>query len=291
MVLLVGTLGTQTISGSDASAGCLYVLVQVVFASVPFTFLFGLLRTRVARADAIGELLLRLGEEPRADGLRCLLADALGDETLQLVFWSDSRWVKRDGSPASLPERATAGAPGPPWTWRAARVGALVHDASLIAEPDVLQAVAAAAGLAMQNEQLQATLRARLDDLRRSRARIVEAGLAERRRLERNLHDGAQQRLVALSLSLRIAQKQIGKAPERAEAMVAEAQQELTGRSRSCASWPAASIRPCCRTAGCRPPSRRSPCAPRCPCASSRCRASGCPSPWRPRPTSSSPRR
>src|SRR3954466_13766502 len=226
MVLLAGTLGTQTISGSDAFGGALYVLVQVVFASVPFTFLVGLMRTRVARADAIGELLLRLGEEPRADGLRCLLADALADETLQLVFWSDGRWVKADGTPAALPQGERRRA----WTpvdVEGRRVGALVHDASLLQEPDALQAVAAAAGLAMQNEQLQASLRARLDELRRSRARIVEAGLAERRRLERNLHDGAQQRLVALSLSLRIAQKQITQAPDRAEALVAEAQQEL----------------------------------------------------------------
>jgi signal transduction histidine kinase len=228
MVLLVGTLSTQTISGSDAFGGLLYLLVQIIFASVPFTFLVGLLRTRVARADAIGELLLRLGEEPRADGLRFLLAEALDDPSLQLVYWNDGRWVRRDGSPATLPQ------PGDrrrAWTAvdvEGQRVGAFVHDASLLTEPDALQAVAAAAGLAMQNEQLQASLRARLDDLRRSRSRIVEAGLAERRRLERNLHDGAQQRLVALSLSLRIAQKQISKAPEKAETMVAEAQEELT---------------------------------------------------------------
>jgi signal transduction histidine kinase len=227
MVLLAGTLGTQTISGSDAFGGLLYLLVQVVFASVPFTFLVGLLHTRVARADAIGELLLRLGEEPRADGLRCLLADALGDPSLQLIYWIDGRWVKRDGSEAELPEGNRRRA----WTAvdvEGRRVGAIVHDASLLHEPDALQAVAAAAGLAMQNEQLQASLRAKLEELRRSRARIVEAGLAERRRLERNLHDGAQQRLVALSLSLRIAQKQIASSPDRAEAMVAEAQEELT---------------------------------------------------------------
>ena len=73
----------------------------------------------------------------------------------------------------------------------------------------------------MRSERLEAALR-------RSRARIVEAGLAERRRLERNLHDGAQQRLVALSLTLRIAQNQIAKAPEKAAEMVGAAQEELT---------------------------------------------------------------
>jgi signal transduction histidine kinase len=222
MVLLVGTLGTQTVSGSDGVGGLLFFGVQVVFASVPVTFLAGLLHTRVARADAIGELLLRLGEEPRADGLRCLLADALEDDALQLVYWIDGRWVHGDGSPAEL---------GRAWTpveVEGERVGAIVHDPSLRAEPEVLGSVAAAAGLAMQNERLHAALGARLEDLRRSRARIVEAGLAERRRLERNLHDGAQQRLVALSLALRMAERQIPRDPERAQAMVAEAQKELT---------------------------------------------------------------
>ena len=96
-----------------------------------------------------------------------------------------------------------------------------MHDRSLRAEPEVLNTVAAAAGLAMRSERLEAALR-------RSRARIVEAGLQERRRLERNLHDGAQQRLVALSLTLRIAQNQIAKSPEKAAEMIGAAGEELT---------------------------------------------------------------
>jgi signal transduction histidine kinase len=226
MVLLAGTLFTQTLSGSDGVGGLLFFGVQVVFASVPVTFLAGLLHTRVTRADAIGELLLRLGEEPRADDLRRLLADALDDDALKLVYWIDGRWVRGDGSPAELGRRDRRHA----WTpveVDGERIGAIVHDASLRAEPEVLASVAAAAGLAMQNERLHAALGARLEDLRRSRARIVEAGLAERRRLERNLHDGAQQRLVALSLALRMAERQIPRDPERAQAMVAEAQREL----------------------------------------------------------------
>ncbi len=74
---------------------------------------------------------------------------------------------------------------------------------------------------------MQAQLRARVEELRRSRARIVEAGTAERRRLERNLHDGAQQRLVALSLTLRLAQGRLRKDPDGAEQMLAGAQDEL----------------------------------------------------------------
>ena len=82
------------------------------------------------------------------------------------------------------------------------RVAALLHDPALNDEPELLDAVTAAAGISLENARLHAELRARLEELRGSRARIVEAGQSERKRLERNLHDGAQQRLIALSLDL-----------------------------------------------------------------------------------------
>jgi signal transduction histidine kinase len=88
-------------------------------------------------------------------------------------------------------------------------VAALVHDASLRDQPGLLQEVLAAAQIAVENEQLQAEVRAQLEDLRTSRARIVETGDAERRRLERDLHDGAQQLLVALFYDLRVAQARV----------------------------------------------------------------------------------
>jgi signal transduction histidine kinase len=106
-------------------------------------------------------------------------------------------------------------------------VGAIVYDIALCAEPDLVRSVAAAAGLAVHNEQLQAQLRARVEQLRASRARIVEAAGQERRRLERNLHDGAQQRLVALSLTVRMAQGKVHCDPEKADEMLAGAAQEL----------------------------------------------------------------
>ena len=84
----------------------------------------------------------------------------------------------------------------------------------------MLDAVSSAAGLALENERLLAELRAQLDEVRDSRARIVEASVTERRRLERNLHDGAQQRLVTLSLHLRMAQETLHDDPHAAEAML-----------------------------------------------------------------------
>jgi signal transduction histidine kinase len=85
---------------------------------------------------------------------------------------------------------------------------ALVHDPAL--DPDLVRATAAAAGMALDNERLHAELRAQLEEVRASRERIVLAGDAERRRVERDLHDGAQQRLLALSLALRTARRQLG---------------------------------------------------------------------------------
>ena len=88
-----------------------------------------------------------------------------------------------------------------------------MHDADLADERDLVRAVGAAAALTLANERLDAELRARVDELRASRARIVTAGYAERRRLERDLHDGAQQRLMALGINLRLARDRLGGRP------------------------------------------------------------------------------
>ena len=89
------------------------------------------------------------------------------------------------------------------------RVGALVHAASLRDEPELLGEAASTAALAIENGRLEAELRAQLEALRASRARIVEAGDVERRRLTRDLHDGAQQRLVSLKIDLQLARERV----------------------------------------------------------------------------------
>ena len=219
MLVLVGSSLGSDAAGISRLTDVLGWAGLLVFASVPYVFLIGLVRSRVARAGAVSELLLRLGEAPGTGTLRCRLADALGDRSLQLVFWLEdkSRWVDSDGhvvQPPADDDLARA------WTaveLEGRRVGAIVHDRTLCEEPELLGSVAAAAGLAMENERLQAQLRARVEELRTSRARIVEAGTDERRRLERNLHDGAQQRLVALSLTLRLAQGKVHAGPRAGE--------------------------------------------------------------------------
>ena len=178
--------------------------------ALPLALLAGLLRARLARA-AVGDLLLKLERTPPT-GLRDALAGALGDPTLQLALWLPERGVYVDttGQVSPLPpEDARRGVTaieheGEP-------LAALVHDPSLLEEPELVQAAGAAARFAIQNARLQAELRVQLKNVEDSRARVVAAGDEERRRIERDLHDGAQQRLVAIAVELRSAQRALGK--------------------------------------------------------------------------------
>ena len=88
-------------------------------------------------------------------------------------------------------------------------MGAIFHDARLTQEPERLRAVAAAVALTLDNERLQAELRARLDELSASRARILRAAHDERKRIERNLHDGTQQRLTSVAMELGMAKSRL----------------------------------------------------------------------------------
>jgi signal transduction histidine kinase len=140
--------------------------------------------------------------------LRQVLARALGDPTVEVAYWLPDRgtYVDIDGvaveAPASREGRMVA-----PIVRSGKPVAIVVHDSALPVA-DVAGEIGAAARLAVDNERLAAEVRAQLQDLRHSRARIVETGDAERRRLERDLHDGAQQRLLVLSYELQLARGQ-----------------------------------------------------------------------------------
>jgi len=175
----------------------------------PLAFLIGLLHARLARS-AVGELLVELQADPAPPDLRDSLARALRDPSLTLAYWLPEfgSYADHDGRPVTLP-----GAGGRPATRLIDRGGAhvavLLHDPALRDEPELLEAVTAVAGMALENARLNVELRARVEELRGSRARILEAGSRERQRLERNLHDGAQHRLVALSLQLSLLEEQL----------------------------------------------------------------------------------
>lgn len=200
----------------------------VAFGAVPLAVLAGILRSRLERAS-IAELVRNLETARTPGALRDALRRSLADPTLRLAYWvSETRgFVDIRGRPFELPWEGSSQVAT--MVERDGRpVAALVHDASLRDAPELLEAVTSAAGLALENERLHAELRARVDDLRESRARIVEAGDAERRRLERNLHDGAQQRLVAMSLHLRLVEARLATDPEAAAPIVVQLREELT---------------------------------------------------------------
>jgi signal transduction histidine kinase len=172
-----------------------------VVGLAPLVFLLGLLDARLARSG-VADMVVRLNTEPPVD-LRDLIAGALRDDSLTVLYWLPEygSWADADGAPATLPEPdADRGVTvveqggGP--------LAALVYHPALREEPELVAAAGAAAAIALENGRLEVELRARLQDLRGSRLRLIDAAQDERRRLERDLHDGAQQRLIALSLEL-----------------------------------------------------------------------------------------
>jgi signal transduction histidine kinase len=188
----------------------------------PVAYLAGLLQARLART-AVGELVVALRGDPT--DLRTPLANALRDPSLELLYWLPpfGTWADQGGRAVDLPAdpaRVTLIDGGDEPT------AALVHDPALRDEPALLDAVTAAAAIALQRGRLQAQLRANVEELRGSRARVLEASQRERQRLERDLHDGAQQRLVALSLNLGVLQTRLGGDAE-AEELLASARTEI----------------------------------------------------------------
>jgi signal transduction histidine kinase len=201
----------------------------ISFAAIPIAFLAFLLRTQVTGVGAVGDLMGKLQNAPARGELRDALAQTLRDPSIELAYWLPARqlYVDAEGRPFELPEpdsrRAVAeiehdGRP----------VAAIVHDATLLDQPELIQSVGAAAGLALENERLEAELRARIEDVSASRVRLITAEEAARRRLERSLHDGPQQRLVALALGMRTARSRLPEHPDTAAELIEACEKELT---------------------------------------------------------------
>ena len=182
----------------------------IALGIAPVAFLIGLLHDRLARSS-VGGLMVELQADPAPADLRDALARALRDPSLELAYWLPEfeSYADLEGHIVELPDEPGSRATTLIHDRDGARVAALIHDPALADEPELLAAVTAAAGIAIENARLQADLRARLEELRGSRVRVFEAGQKERQRLERNLHDGAQQRLVALSLDLSMLERQL----------------------------------------------------------------------------------
>ena len=214
--------------GFGRPLGQVELVFFVVLATMPLGFELGLLRSRLARG-AVAELVVELGQTRAPGELRNALARALHDPSLALAYWlpGQGRYVDLEGQPVEPPCDDSRGVVTTIVERDGRRVAALVHDSSLRDDPELVEAVCAAAGLALENERLQAELRAQLDELRASRARIVEAADTERRRLERDLHDGTQQRLVSASMSLGLAGSKLSSDPQAARRILDETRTTL----------------------------------------------------------------
>jgi signal transduction histidine kinase len=185
-------------------------LAFAAFAATPFAFLAGLARADVSGSRGVRMLMGTLGDMPERADLREALATALGDPALELAFWMPElgRYVDAAGSPVELPAGDDPRRMATEVRHQGARVAVVVHDRAQ--DQDTVRAAGAATALLLDHQRLDAELRARLIELDASRARLVQAADTERRRLERDLHDGAQSRLVALALSLRLARMRVG---------------------------------------------------------------------------------
>jgi signal transduction histidine kinase len=222
---LLGAMFIAEQASSRVSTDLEYT-ARLALATVPLAYLFGLFGARLARAD-VSNLVVELGRAPEPGRLRDALSRALRDPTLELGYRlpESDGYADVDGRPVDVTPAATRAVTI--LERRGRKVAALVHDAGLSEDPALLDAVSSAAGLALENERLLAELRAQLEEIRDSRARIVDAAQTERRRLERDLHDGAQQRLVTLSLHLRLAQESLRDDPSATEQMLSDVGDDL----------------------------------------------------------------
>jgi signal transduction histidine kinase len=194
LVLGLGAVGR--LAGSDVGPEILWAY-EVVLAVLATALLGELLRGRWSQAAVTG-LVVELGELREPVTLRERLARALGDNSLELGYRVGAGYVDEAGRPFGLP-RLEADRAVTPIETDGELVAVLVHDRAVLDDTALLEAVAVATRLAVANARLQAEVRARVDQLAASRRRIVETADAQRRQLERELHEGTERRLDALS--------------------------------------------------------------------------------------------
>ena len=184
------------------SVTALATVFPLLLVALPVGCLIGLLRSGLDMSS-VGDLVVKLSGGLAPEQLQPALAQALHDPSLEVAYWLPAQewFADLEGRRIELPtadsEQAVSllGDPASP-------VAALIYDSSLVDEGQLVDTAAAAVHLALQNARLQVQLRAQLEEVRQSRARLVEAADSERQRVERDLHDGAQQQLVTLLLSL-----------------------------------------------------------------------------------------
>lgn len=196
---------------------------QALMGLLPLAFLFGFMRARHTAADLATSL-----ADPAGGSLCSRLRAAVHDPNLDIVYprGREDGWMDANGRPRALPEPDGHRMVTPIVT-DGKTVAALIHDSTLASTSNLMETVSRGASLALENERLSAELKANLEELRDSRARIVDAGDQARRQIERNLHDGTQARLSSIMMELGLADSRFGSDPGEARALVAGARENL----------------------------------------------------------------
>jgi signal transduction histidine kinase len=228
-----GLLGIAIVARQlDSTAKALEVTSWLLALAIPamaLAFLAGLLRWRLFGENALRRLAECVRTMPDAVTLRTAFAEAFHDPTVEIVYPDREPvggWLDSGGHPVELPEPG-GGRGVSEVRDRGNLIAAIVHDEGLGARPELVDAGVAMAGIVLDNQRLAAQAEASLREVERSRARIASGAARERRRLERDLHDGAQQRLVALRIELGLAGDLLRQDPERGLARLEELEQEL----------------------------------------------------------------
>jgi signal transduction histidine kinase len=219
-------LGAVTrLAGWNADRAVLWAY-DIVIACVAVVLLIDLLRGRWAEA-VVTDLVVDLGKRADPLTLRDELGRALGDRSLVLGYWlsEEGRYVDDAGHAVELPQPGASRAVTPV-SDRGQSLAVLIHDPAVLEDPTLVEAVASAARIAVSNARLQAEVRTRVTELAASRRRIVEAADAQRRRLERELRDGAEQRLTRVE---RLLVQAHDVADERAGEQLTEIEEDLRG--------------------------------------------------------------
>jgi signal transduction histidine kinase len=229
----VGVLGVAFVARQiDPSAWPVEAAAWLLAFAAPaiaLAFLVGLLRWRLFAGKALERLAECLRTVPDAPRLRLALAEAFGDPTIDIAYpagGGTDGWMDSSGRPTTMPG-PVSGRSVSEVRDGGTVIAAVVHDEALRADPRLIDAGISMAGVVLDNQRLTAQAEAALREVRRSRARIAAGAERERRRIERDLHDGAQQRLVALRIELELAEDLVRRDPEQGVRRLQELEREL----------------------------------------------------------------
>ena len=229
LVFTIGAVQAASVGLFDPGSttrGVLAWALVITRSTWAYGFLLALLFASTAAGVALKRMLAQLGPDASATRLRTVLADALGDPSLELGFRigpddgersfvdSRGRWI--------VPAHVGPGRTTTPVEKDGQTVAVIVHDDGLNRDPELVRSAGRVLQLAVQNDRLERDLESAVAELWASRSRIASARDAERRRIERDLHDGAQQRLVALRIKLELLGESIRNEPDHGAAMLGE---------------------------------------------------------------------